>query len=115
MKYLIFLSLTINIGRVAAQDSLVTIKEITFNSDYEKNAFKQYFENKKFEPLPLFLSANSGMTDETARKISNQINSIVGDIQSSGMEKKKPDKKIKTVYEKVHNPLLKKYEMENRF
>src|SRR6478736_3071625 len=115
MKYLIFLSLTINIGRVAAQDSLVTIKEITFNSDYEKNAFKQYFENKKFEPLPLFLSANSGMTDETARKISNKINSIVGDIQSSGMEKKKPDKKIKTVYEKVHNPLLKKYEMENRF
>jgi tetratricopeptide (TPR) repeat protein len=99
----------------AAQDSLVTFKEINFNSGYEKNAFKEYFENKNFQPLSLFLAANPAMNDDKAKAISNQINGIVGTIQSAGMEKKKPDKKIKMVYEKVHNPLLKKYELENRF
>ena len=98
-----------------AQDSLVSFREITFNSDFEKHAFKEYFQNKNFQPLALFLAASPAMNDEKAQAISNQINGIVGTIQSTGMEKKKPDKKIKTVYEKVHNPLLKKYELENRF
>jgi len=111
----LFIVLLVNILCVTAQDSLVSFKEIHFNSGYEKNALKEYFENKNFQSLSLFLSANPVMTDDKAKAIANQINSIVGAIQSSGMEKKKPDKKIKTVYEKVHNPLLKKYELENRF
>jgi tetratricopeptide (TPR) repeat protein len=50
-----------------------------------------------------------------AKNINDQIGSIVSSIRSAGVDSKKPDKKIKIVYDKVHNPLLKKYELENRF
>lgn len=97
------------------QDSLVTINEITFNSDFEKRAFDEFFTKKTQQFLPLFLAANATMDETKANGIQSRIDQIVGEIKMTGVEKKKADKKIKAIYEKVHDPLLKKYELENRF
>lgn len=115
MKTLLLSLLSFVLFSVSAQDSLVTIKEIAYSSNYERKAFDEYFIKKTNQVLPLFLSVNSAMDDANAKNINDQINSIVLSIQSAGVDGKKPDKKIKTVYDKVHNPLLKKYELENRF
>src|SRR5437870_4627440 len=103
MKTPLLLLLSFVLFQVSAQDSLVTINEITYSSEFEKKAFTEFFAKKNNQALPLFLSVNQSMDETKAKNISDQINSIVVSIQSAGVDGKKPDKKIKTVYEKIHN------------
>lgn len=115
-RFLILLSLCFALRLGAkAQDSLVTFKELQFNSDFEKKVLTRNFKEGDFQPLQLLLSLSNSMTDAKAAEIENQVREIADGIKTSDLAKKKPDKRIKLIYEKVHNPLLRKYELENRF
>jgi tetratricopeptide (TPR) repeat protein len=98
-----------------AQDSLFSFNEVVYTSDFEKNAFRKYFKEKNEESLALLLAPTASMNDQKAASIEQQINSIVASLRAEGLDKKKPDKKVKIIYDKVHNQVLKKYELENRF
>lgn len=99
-----------------AQDSLVFYKDIQFTSDFEREAFRNFFKNNdKSQYLPLFISVSTAASKEENSNIRNRIGGINNLLISSGIGKKKPEKKIKAVYEQVHSTMLKKYEMESRF
>jgi hypothetical protein len=98
-----------------SQDSLVLLSEIKYSSDFEREAFQNFLVKKNKDILlRLFLSVGS-MDQVKYKSVEDRFLSLVGSIKESGLEKKKPDKKIKFVYDQVHNPLLKKYELENKF
>lgn len=98
-----------------AQDSLFRFSEIAYNSDFEKSTFHKYFKEKSEQSLSLLLATSASMNEQKAASVAQQINTIVASLRSEGLEKKKADKKIKIIYDKVHSQVLKKYELENRF
>lgn len=104
------------IGKVLSQDSLVLLNDVKYSSDFEKKAFDEYFRKKdKSVFLKLFLAVSPVVNEAASTSVEERISSLTTSIKASGLEKKKPEKKIKSVYDQVHNPLLKKYEIENRF
>ena len=98
-----------------SQDSLVRFNELKFDSEFEKSAFDKFFkENEKRAVIDLFLSVS---TEGPGKKdIANaRINDLVIKLQASGIDKKKPEKKVKTIYDQVHSTFLIKYELISHF
>lgn len=99
-----------------AQDSLVVYKDLKFTSDLEKTSFNQYFRNNdKSQLLALFVAITADTKDQEVKNVRSRIDGVTSSLMSSGIDKRKPDKKIKAVYDLVHASLLKKYQLENRF
>ncbi|CAN5268301.1 hypothetical protein BH09BAC3_BH09BAC3_23490 [soil metagenome] len=109
------LCLLINFSLVA-QDSLVSYKDLKFTSAFEKETFGAYLKrNEKNQYLPLFLSVSSVASPTEYTNIKTRIRDIENYLLETGIEKRKSEKKVKAVYDQIHESLLKKYEMENRF
>jgi tetratricopeptide (TPR) repeat protein len=98
------------------QDSLVRYNDLRFGSDLERKSFNNFFgKNDRSQLLPVLISISAGTSDDDVKNVSNRIEGVTSSLASTGIDKRKPDKKIKAVYDQVHSSLLKKYEMENRF
>lgn len=97
-----------------SSDSLVRWKEIKFNSPFEQSVFKNYLKDRRTDPLRLFLS-NSPTGEEDLKQFEIKINTTIEAINASGALKKKNDKKVKVIYQMIHDRFLSKYEGENRF
>ncbi len=99
-----------------AQDSLVRYKDITFSGPFEKDAFNKFFRRgDQKQSIPLFLAPGNAANSGEVKNITNRLEGISSSLTSGGIDKKKPEKQVKAVYDLVHSSLLKKYEMENRF
>jgi tetratricopeptide (TPR) repeat protein len=95
-------------------DSLVRWNEINFSSTFERTVLTSSLKKSEKDYLKLFL-ANS-LTGEAEMKLFEQkINETIREIESSGALKKKNDKKVKQIYNMVHDRFLIKYQLENRF
>ncbi len=95
-------------------DSLVRWNDINFSSPFERSAFSASLKGSEKDYLKLFL-ANSLTADVEARLFEQKINEAIREIESSGALKKKNDKKVKQIYNIVHDRFLIKYQLENRF
>ncbi|HEX6891226.1 MAG TPA: hypothetical protein VF141_11035 [Chryseolinea sp.] len=101
-------------GWCTTPDSLVRWNEIHFASPFERSTVSASLKKNEKDYLKLFL-ANS-LTGEAELKLFEQkITETIREIESSGALKKKNDKKIKQIYNIVHNRFLIKYQLENRF
>lgn len=113
-KQLFCLGFLLYSASLISQDSLVRYNEVSFTSAYESDAFENYFIRKNPNLITsLLLSTNSNISADN--HIIAQIENLCNSIGSLGYEKKKPEKQIKIIYDKVHSTFLKKYELENRF
>ncbi|UII34274.1 tetratricopeptide repeat protein [Fulvivirga ulvae] len=113
-KLFYFLLFTIATPAVS-QDSLVYFNDISFSSDFEALAFKEYFNQGKRNYLALFLAANPDMTNSTFEQYHTIYKSKINNIDLDKLNKKRADKKIKALYEDVHELFLTKYEIQNDF
>lgn len=95
-------------------DSLVRWNEISFSSPFERTSFHVFLKDGKKEYLRLFL-ANSTTGDEDLERFENKIEQTLREINTSDAIRKKNDKKIKYIYQLVHDRFLSKYQEENRF
>lgn len=100
---------------LVGQDHLVKSGEVKFNSELEKTNFNDFFNGKNPNYPELFLSLNKSIDENKSKIIVDRINNLVGEIRSTNYQDKKPQKQIKSVYQKIHDAFLTKYEMENRF
>jgi tetratricopeptide (TPR) repeat protein len=96
------------------QDSLVRYNEISYQTDFERVSFKKYLKQNKPEATLDLLLSTSPDAQSKIQSISNQIETISLKLKTS-VEGKKPEKKIKLVYDQVHFTFLKKYELVNTF
>ncbi len=102
--------------KAMAQDSLVSFKDLQFTSNFEREAFHNFFKkNDKSQYLPLLMSVSTAANKTEYSHVKNRIDGVNNLLMSTGIDKKKPEKKIKAIYDQVHSTMLKKYEMENRF
>jgi len=94
-----------------AQDSLVYYRELSFSSTEEKSAFQNFFQKKEKDYFVLFSQAGKTSSSLSKEKFYTYLNKM-------GYEKvadKKQDKKVKYIYENVHNAFLSKYEGKSLF
>ena len=114
--FLFFLISCFGLPQVFSQDSLVRMKDLKFSSDLERSSFIKYFRDKDRSSLTtLLLSTNETLTAEKDAIVRNQINALGNSLTISGIQKRKPQRKVKEVYDFVHRTTLKKYELECRF
>ena len=95
-------------------DSLVRWNELSFSSPFEKSSFQGFLKENNKDFARLFL-ANSGTADQDLKFFEDKFNHTLNEINSSDALKKKNDKKIKYIYQLIHDRFLVKYEAENRF
>lgn len=106
-----FISFTLH---AASPDSLVRWNELSFSSSFEKTSFREFLKGTNKDYLKAFLT-NSATSEEDLGLFEKKINITLQEIQSSGALKKKNEKKVKAVYQIIHDRFLSKYESENRF
>jgi tetratricopeptide (TPR) repeat protein len=95
-------------------DSLVRWSEIKFTSAFERTTFQNFLKEDKKDYLKLFL-ANSPTSDDDVKRFEDKIAATIEQVNASGALKKKNDKKVKVIYQLIHERFLSKYESENRF
>jgi tetratricopeptide (TPR) repeat protein len=120
MKYLnrfalllAFASLVVE-TQASSTDSLVRWNEISFISPFERSSFKSFLKDNDKDYLRLFLT-NSMTAEDDLQKFEAKIKETLTVINSSDALKKKNDKKVKYIYQLIHDRFLSKYEAENLF
>jgi tetratricopeptide (TPR) repeat protein len=95
-------------------DSLVRWNELIFSTSFEQASFTGFLKENRKDFARMFM-ANSSTADQDIKFFEEKFNITLNEIISSDAMKKKNDKKIKYIYQAVHDRFLSKYEAENRF
>ena len=95
-------------------DSLVRWNELKFTTPFEADALTKFLKKNERDFSKSFL-ANSLSAENDLKFFVDKFNETLIEIRKSDSYKKKNDKKIKFIYQTVHNRFLTKYEIENRF
>lgn len=113
-KLLAYLILTFYISvQSMAQDSLVYFNELKYHSTFEKEVFRDYFKNNKQNYLALLLATVPKVDRAQYTSYEKRYREQVEAINTDKLSKKRVEKKIKSIYEEVHQRFLRKYEAQN--
>ncbi|MCA4900272.1 MAG: hypothetical protein ACK514_01075 [Bacteroidota bacterium] len=105
--YVIAISSTNSLG----QDTLVWLNELSFNSLNEKEAFYQAINEHKPDHFKLLNYGKLSETDRSKNKFYGYLRGL--DIENKGG--KKNSKRVKYIYESVHQAFLTKYQGQESF
>ncbi len=97
-----------------AQEDLVRFGDLTFASDFEEQSFKKYIDGE-MDITRLLQCINPLQTEKGHLENERQLRSAIDKLKQAKIEKKKPDKKVKTIYTTIHDTFLDKYERQNEF
>ena len=111
--FIIFLVIVFSISAIAQED-LVRFSDLTFVSDFEKESFKQYFDGD-MDITRLLQCINPRQTEKGHLENDQQLRSAIDKLKQAKLEKKKPNKKVRTIYTTIHDTFLDKYEKKNEF
>jgi hypothetical protein len=94
-------------------DSLVRFNELTFYSEFERETFLR-FQKKDIDLFALLMSDGNLLSNEKIREGREKFYSHVAALgnETAG---KKTEKRVKAIYDNLHNKFLSKYELKNRF
>jgi len=96
-------------------DTTIYFDELVFNSDYEKNTFKEiYFNDSKDYFSLIYLAYGKANKDEVQQSRAKLYNKIAS-YKSKNIKAKGEKKSIKIIYKDVHNEFFTKYELINHF
>ncbi len=92
----------------AQSDSLIRFSDLSYHSDFEKKAIKNFVLHKR-DTFNLFLAIDENMTQKKAGLKKDIYLSIFKDLDKKKIRTKKLKKKIKLSYSNVHSRFLRKY------
>jgi tetratricopeptide (TPR) repeat protein len=96
-------------------DSLVYWSDLSFHSDFEKQAFADFFSGKTEAYFPLFLSVSRNVDQAVYARNQQVYAGKLAQINEQTAKSKTETKRIKAVFGSIHDSFLRKYEMENHF
>lgn len=97
------------------KDTLLTIDEVTFASEFEEEAVKDFFNNGKTDYLKLFLASSGVETEEEYEKLKEKFTNFYSEINSQKLQSLPENKKIKTIYKSTHEEFFKVFEFKTNF
>jgi tetratricopeptide (TPR) repeat protein len=94
-------------------DSLVRFNELTFYSEFERETFLK-FQKRDVDLFALLMSNGNLLSDEKVKEGREKFYRYVAAVgnETAG---KKTEKRVKVIYDNLHNKFLTKYELKNRF
>jgi tetratricopeptide (TPR) repeat protein len=110
---LLILIVLVNAG--FSQSEIVKYDEVTFDSELEKSVLDAHFLRKEAKPFSLFMANGKLLSEKSVKDSESRFYGHLESLKSEKMNAKRNDKKIKQVYESIHNTFLVKYEVENMF
>jgi tetratricopeptide (TPR) repeat protein len=110
-KPILGICLILSAGRLFSQDSLVMINEISYSSAAERAAIRAALVDKKPDYFSLFNYANQAKNEQSKAKFYAYLRGL--DLENKGG--KKNSKRVKYVFENVHQAFLTKYQAKNLF
>jgi hypothetical protein len=96
-------------------DSLVKYAELDFVSIAEKQAISTFRKGTEIDFFQLALNANPNKLSQPSDWFISIYNKLINDIEAEKFYSLKSDKKIKLIYNKVHEEQLKKYSLYATF
>ncbi len=96
-------------------DSLVYFDDLKFLNELEENAFSNYLDNKDVNFIDLFISGSDSCSDYESDLIRTKINKQIAEFNDPDFRKLKDKKKIKKIFNGIHDKYLKKYKTEAYF
>jgi len=96
-------------------DTIVKFNEVNPLSDFESHVFKDYFENNAEDYFTLFMASDSTMTISRCNQYREQFRSLIEKYQAPQYLKMKESKRVKKIYQDIHDELLDKYVEDARF
>ncbi len=98
----------------APVDSVVRWKEVVFASDFERDALYSFLHEKNHDFLQLFL-ANAPSPVDNLERLKKKTQITLNEIRASSNFQKKNDKKIKYIYNLIHQRFFTQYQEEILF
>jgi len=98
----------------SGQELKLKVSELSFNSDFERKAVED-FEAKNPDYFALLIALDETVNQEQYMKWKTSFEKELSSLKPELETKKKNDKKMKFLYEKIHGQFLTKYEATNIF
>lgn len=96
------------------QDSLVRWNELVYGTTAEKGILNELLKANSTDYIRSFLG-NAPDPEDSYKRFSDRINSVLSDIESSGQLKKRNERKVKYIEEVVRKRFLSHYEPNSSF
>lgn len=94
-------------------DSLVVLKDLTYHSEFEKQAFEGLWQ-RKADPFSLLMASGGVLTDSKIAENRERFNDFITFIGNESVSKKN-DKRIKYLHDNISSKYFKKYEVKSLF
>jgi len=94
-------------------DSLVVFKDLTFQSEFEKQTFEG-IQQRKVDPFYLMMAAGNVLTDSKITESHDRFYDFVTFIGSESAGKKN-EKRVKYLHDQISSKYFKKYEIRSQF
>ncbi len=98
-----------------SQDSLVYYQDLSFNSEFEKKAFEEYFIQHNEDYLALFMALSKEVDQKKYEAAKSIIETQYSRLNTEKFKNKRDDKKVKIVYEDIHKDFFDQYRALNEF
>ena len=115
MKARIFLLLFVVCTAVAAQDISIDPRKVRYASDFEKQVFNDLFFNKKTDLFGLFIANGALLSENSIAEKKSHFLQQLETLNTDKIVSRKNEKKIRYIYDYIHETFLTKYEINNRF
>ncbi len=100
---------------VFSQDSLVYLKDVQFDSPFEKEVFDNYFKKGKTDIFDIFISNGHLLTEDKIKSEKDRFYQFVTELDLAKYDGKKTDKKIKAIYDGLHKKYFAKFSATSDF
>lgn len=117
MKRVTLLLILVFLAQIGfAQSRLVESSELSFNSELEEATIERYIVSKEsIDYLSLFLAIDPGQDAEDLAKAKQDYQKVLNELNNTKTLKKRPEKKVKAIYEKIHDAFFDQYLEQNLF
>ncbi len=96
-------------------DTLFTLNELSYNSAFERDAVYDFFHSDNPDYLALFIAASGSTGAGNYQQIRNNYNTFYRKINTTKFKSSNEKKKIKLLFQSVHDAYFKKYELKTEF
>ncbi|MEM6523634.1 MAG: hypothetical protein AAGF85_02105 [Bacteroidota bacterium] len=91
------------------------IRNIQYQSDFERQQFHDHFNQELENYLELFVASSLEGNSEIVNRFKKKIDEVFDEKYQVKLLKKSPSKRVKSIYETIHSNILDKYESNNTF
>jgi tetratricopeptide (TPR) repeat protein len=114
MKRLVLIAFLFLISVSSRSQELVKFDELTFSSEYEKQALTAYFADKQSDYFKLFIAGGTALNENAIQQASEKFHKHLAQLKEKATNKRR-EKNIKLIYDDIHDAFFKKYEEQNKF